>query len=81
MMAALTQTQKDRIILEAQRDAEAFVDEYGEAFDPAMTDWDGTAWGCFYEQVLTESQDIWGDGYQLYQDTLGTATQRLMELS
>lgn len=80
-MAALTQAQKDRIILEGKRDAEVFVDENAEAFDPAATDWDGTAWNCFYAQVLTEGQDIWGEGYALYQTTLEAETKRLMELA
>lgn len=69
---ALTKTQIVAIEAAAKRDAQLFVNEFDEGFDPDISDWDGEAWG--QETALA---DTGAKGFALYQKTLVEESARL----
>lgn len=66
------------VVDEARRDARAFVEEFGEAIDPAETDWDGEAWAMADSRRAAEEAGL--DLWPLYQETLVIETRRLAEV-
>jgi hypothetical protein len=59
----------------ALADAALFYEEFGEALDPAATDWDDLAWDTAAEEIGINWRDA---AYrQLYNATLVTETERL----
>lgn len=70
----------DRIEAQAKADAAAFFAEFGEALDPATTDWDATAWGDL-TPTLHASDDALALLWDLYQEILVAETERLADES
>lgn len=71
----LTEDQTTTIKTVAAEDAAAFVAEFGEAFDPKSTDWDGTAWAIVCEENNLDLVDD-TEAFELYQRILMEETER-----
>jgi hypothetical protein len=66
------------ILKSAKADAMLFVGEFGEALDPATTDWDERAFfeaSCELRLPRDEHEEAW----PIYQKALVEETKRLME--
>lgn len=80
----LTEGQRAAVVRAAHEDAAAFVEEFGEALDPAATDWDAEAFATsrgsapLYD-VLPE--ELWDAAWPIYQAALVAETERLARLS
>lgn len=72
-----TAEQANAVKAEARIDAACFVDEFGEALDPAATDWDATAFdGVASKLDLGAERDaLW----PVYQTELVAATRCLAD--
>jgi hypothetical protein len=77
----MTSTQIEAIRVEAKRDAQLFVDEFGEALDPSETDLDGEAWAMAdVKRELLSDEDL-QRGWEIYQSELVRETKRLAVLA
>lgn len=73
----LTPQQRYAITAIAWQTAQLFVEEWHTALDPAVTDWDGTAW-CEDSRALPFAGGLQGsleqEAFDLYQSTLVAVT-------
>jgi hypothetical protein len=69
----LTETQKNAIIDEATKDAAAFFEEFGESFDPDVSDWDATAFGLIENSDVPDTEEA----FEVYTNHLQQETRFL----
>lgn len=74
----MTQEQINEIEAAAKKTAVLFVDEFGEALNPATTDWDGVAWANDADELSFAVDDFWGEAWAVYQVALVAETERLV---
>ena len=79
----LTVAQRAEIETAAKATAALFVEEFGTAIDPGVTDWDATAWETDRSDLSfrDELDEVYGEAWSLYQSTLVAETVRLAEVS